>query len=117
MIDIKMILRMTGVVLTLAVMWGLYSLGHHNGYQERDLIAVKQAAELTRQRDIAREATNAADLKLAALQASAAQDRTQTIIKKQVIYRDKIKNDSIASCVGSSGLLDLYDASLGLSNS
>jgi len=103
-------------VVVIALMWGLYTAGHRNGYQERDLLAVTQAAELTRQRDIAREAANAADLKLAEAQASAAQQRAPIVFKKQVIYRDKIKNASVASCVSASGLLDLYDASLGLSN-
>ena len=34
-----------------------------------------------------------------------------------VIYRDKIKDVGVRDCVANSGLLDLYDATLGLSDS
>ena len=57
------------------------------------------------------------DQQLAESQAQAAQKRTETIIKKEVIYRDKIKTVAVRDCVADSGLLDLYDATLGLSDS
>lgn len=56
------------------------------------------------------------DLQLAEAQTIAAQKRTETVIKKEVIYRDKIKTVSVRECVADSGLLDLYDATLGLSD-
>ena len=56
------------------------------------------------------------DQQLADSQALAAQKRTETIIKREVIYRDKIKDVAVRDCVVNSGLLDLYDATLGLSN-
>ena len=56
------------------------------------------------------------DQQLAASQAESAQKRTKTIIKKEVIYRDKIKTVAVRDCVADSGLLDLYDATLGLSD-
>ena len=56
------------------------------------------------------------DQQLADSQAQAAQKRTETIIKKEVIYRDKIKTVAVRDCVANSGLLDLYDATLGLSD-
>ena len=56
------------------------------------------------------------DQQLADSQAQAAQKRTDTIIKKEVIYRDKIKTVAVRDCVADSGLLDLYDATLGLSS-
>ena len=55
------------------------------------------------------------DQQLAESQAQAAQKRTETIIKQEVIYRDKIKTVAVRDCVANSGLLDLYDATLGLS--
>lgn len=56
------------------------------------------------------------DQQLADSQALAAQKRTETIIKREVIYRDKIKTVAVRDCVANSGLLDLYDATLGLSS-
>ena len=56
------------------------------------------------------------DQQLAESQTQAAQKRTETIIKKEVIYRDKIKTVAVRDCVANSGLLDLYDATLGLSD-
>ena len=56
------------------------------------------------------------DQQLAASQAEAAQKRTEIVIKREVIYRDKIKDVAVRDCVADSGLLDLYDATIGLSN-
>lgn len=56
------------------------------------------------------------DQQLAASQAEAAQKRTEIVIKREVIYRDKIKTVAVRDCVANSGLLDLYDATLGLSD-
>ena len=47
----------------------------------------------------------------------AAQKRTEIVIKREVIYRDKLKDVAVHDCVANSGLLDLYDATLGLSDS
>ena len=57
------------------------------------------------------------DQQLAASQEEAAQKRTEIVIKREVVYRDKIKDVAMRDCVANSGLLDLYDATLGLSNS
>ena len=57
------------------------------------------------------------DQQLAEAQHAASEARTETIIKREVIYRDKIKTVAVRDCVANSGLLDLYDATLGLSDS
>ena len=57
------------------------------------------------------------DQQLADIQALAAQKRTEIVIKREVIYRDKIKDVVVRDCVANSGLLDVYDATLGLSSS
>lgn len=57
------------------------------------------------------------DQQLADSQARSAQKRTEIVIKKEVIYRDKIKDVAVRDCVANSGLLDVYDATLGLSDS
>ena len=56
------------------------------------------------------------DQQLADAQQAASEARTETIIKREVIYRDKIKTVAVRDCVANSGLLDLYDATLGLSD-
>ena len=57
------------------------------------------------------------DQQLAVSQEEAAQKRTEIVIKREVIYRDKIKDVAVRDCVANSGLLDVYDATLGLSDS
>ena len=57
------------------------------------------------------------DQQLAASQAEAAQKRTEIVIKREVIYRDRIKDMAVRDCVANSGLFDVYDATLGLSGS
>ena len=56
------------------------------------------------------------DQQLADSQALAAQKRTETVIKREVIYRDRIKNVAVRDCVANSGLLNYYDATIGLSD-
>ena len=55
------------------------------------------------------------DQQLAASQGEVAQKRTEIVIKREVIYREKIKDVAVRDCVANSGLLDVYDATLGLS--
>ena len=57
------------------------------------------------------------DQQLAVSQEEAAQNRTEIVIKREVIYRDRIKNVAVRDCVANSGLLDIYDATFGLSDS
>ena len=101
-----------------------YGYGHHVA-----AVAAKadaQTLELSRARDAnkawaerftlnAQLATR--DQQLAASQTEAAQKRTEIVIKREVVYRDRIKDVAVRDCVANSGLLDLYDATLGLSDS
>jgi len=57
------------------------------------------------------------DQQLAEAQQAASDSRTETIIKREVIYRDKIKTVAVRDCMADSGLLDLYDATIGMSDS
>ena len=101
-----------------------YGYGHHVAYVEAKADA--QELELARAGDankawVERFALQAQlatrDQQLADSQAEAAQKRNETIIKREVIYRDKIKDVAVRDCVANSGLLDVYDATLGLSDS
>ena len=57
------------------------------------------------------------DQQLSEAQQVASDARSETIIRREVIYRDKIKTVAVRDCVADSGLLELYDATLGLSSS
>ena len=101
-----------------------YGYGHHVASVEAKADA--QELELSRAGDAnhawaerfalqAQLATR--DQQLADSQALAAQKHTEIVIKREVIYRDKIKDVAVRDCVANSGLLDVYDATLGLSDS
>ena len=99
----------------------------YHGYHTRDLSAISeaQALELKRTQDanqawaerFALQGQLATlDQQLAQSQLAAKNARTETIIKREVIYRDRIKTPAVRDCVANSGLLDYYDATLGLSD-
>ena len=99
-----------------------YGYGHHVASVAAKVDA--QGLELSRADDANKEwaerftlqaqlATR--DQQLAASQGEVAQKRTEIVIKKEIVYRDKIKDVAVRDCVANSGLLDVYDATLGLS--
>lgn len=106
----------------------LFLAGVGYGYHARDVSAVSDAQALELKRS---ESANQAwaerfalqgqlatiDQQLAQAQKDAKNARTETIIKREVIYRDRIKTPTVRDCVANSGLLDIYDATLGLSDS
>ena len=111
------------LILCAIIAWTVAAWYH--GYHTRDLSAISeaQALELKRTQDAnqawaerftlqAQLATR--DQQLAASQAEEAQKRTEIVIKREVIYRDKIKNPATAKCVADSGLLELIDAANGI---
>ena len=106
----------------------LFLAGVGYGYHTRDVSAVSEARalELKRTQDAnqawaERFALNGQlatlDLQLAQAQQDTKNARSETIIKREVIYRDRIKTPAVRDCVANSGLLDVYDATLGLSDS
>ena len=100
-----------------------YGYGHHvasvAAKADAQELGLKQAAAAN-QAWVERFALQAQlatrDQQLAASQEEAAQKRTEIVIKREVIYRDKIKDVAVRDCVANSGLLYVYDATLGLSN-
>ena len=105
----------------------LLMAGYGYGYHTRDLSSISEAQALELKRS---ESANQAwaerfalqgqlatlDLQLAQAQQAAKKARTETVIKREVIYRDRIKTPAVRDCVANSGLLDVYDAALGLSD-
>ena len=84
---------------------------------KRQLADTKAANQAWAERFVLQGQLATMDAQLAAAQSKAAEVRTVEVIKKEVVYRDRIKNPDTARCVASSGLLQLYDATLGLSDS
>lgn len=115
----KVWLWLCAVILTGAAVW-------YHGYHTAD--AAWQLRDSERKLDDAATANQAwserftlqaqlatRDQQLAEAQQAASEARTDTIIKREVIYRDKIKTVAVRDCVANSGLLDLYDATIGMS--
>ena len=100
-----------------------YGYGHHvasvaakANAQELELSRAGEANQAWAERFALQAQLATRDQQLAASQEEAAQKRTEIVIKREVIYRDKIKDVAVRDCVVNSGLLDLYDATLGLSD-
>ena len=100
-----------------------YGYGHHVASvaakvdaQELELSRADDANKAWAERFTLQAQLATRDQQLAASQEEAAQKRTEIVIKKEVIYRDKIKDVVVRDCVANSGLLDVYDATLGLSD-
>ena len=99
-----------------------YGYGHHVASveakadaQELELSRAGDANKAWAERFTLQAQLATRDQQLAASQTEAAQKRTEIVIKREVIYREKIKDVVVRDCVANSGLLDLYDATLGLS--
>ena len=99
-----------------------YGYGHHvasvAAKVDAQELALKQAATSNKawaERFTLQAQLATRDQQLAASQGEVAQKRTEIVIKREVIYRDKIKDVVVRDCVANSGLLDIYDATLGLS--
>ena len=111
-------------ICALAAAFGVgYGYGHHvaavaakTDAQELELSRAGETNQAWAERFTLQAQLATRDQQLAASQALAAQKRTEIVIRREVIYRDKIKTVAMRDCVANSGLLDLYDAALGLSD-
>ena len=111
-------------ICALVAVFGVgYGYGHHVASvaakadaQELELKQAATANQAWAERFTLQAQLATRDQQLSASQEEAAQKRTEIVIKREVIYRDKIKDVAVRDCVANSGLLDLYDATFGLSN-
>ena len=101
-----------------------YGYGHHVASvaakvdaQELELSRAGDANHAWAERFTLQAQLATRDQQLAASQGEVAQKRTEIVIKKEIVYRDRIKDVAVRDCVANSGLLDVYDATLGLSDS
>ena len=109
---LRLILLAAGLSLLAAWSWWLYEHGRSVERGEQEKRSNQAWAErFTLQAQLATR-----DQQLAEAQAAASQVRTVEVIKREVVYRDRIKEVAVRDCVRDSGLLQLYDAALGLSD-
>lgn len=105
------------VIAIVIIIAGSFLVGRSTGVSSERL---KQADALNKaheQRDKLQDELDKSDQMLIAEQSKKQQVITETVIKKEVIYRDRIKNVVVHNCVRDSGLLELYDTALGMSDS
>ena len=109
---LRLILLAAGLSLLAAWSWWLYEHGRSVERGEQEKRSNQAWAErFTLQAQLATR-----DQQLAEAQAAASQVRTVEVIKREVVYRDRIKEVAVRDCVSDSGLLELIDAAYGLSD-
>ena len=90
---------------------------YHAGAASVRADAAEQAVDAWGERAALAGRLSAADQQLATAQSLIMQGIAVEVTKREVIYRERIKDPIVHRCVADSGLLDVYDATLGLSSS
>ena len=108
------IIAIIAIVMTIT---GAFLVGRSTGVSYERLKQTESLNKAHEQRDKLQIKLDQSDQSLVAEQYKKQQVRVETVIKKEVVYRDRIKNITVHDCVRDSGVLELYDASLGMSDS
>lgn len=95
------------IVISLVFLWG-YSQGK-NAVKLDDF---KEYKTLVKKRDSLQTELNDKDVALLEVQRERNELRDKEVVKYVTVYRDRIKDPGIAECVRSSGILQLYDATV-----
>lgn len=98
-------------VLALLAAYGAWC--YHTGAAGVRADAAEQAVEAWGERAALAGRLSVADQQLATAQALIMQGVAVEVTKREVIYRDRIKDPATAKCVVGSGLLELIDSSHG----
>ena len=98
---------------TLALLAAYGAWCYHSGAASVRAEADEQAVEVWGERSALAGRLSVADQQLAAAQALIMQGVAVEVTKREVIYRERIKNPATAKCVADSGLLQLIDAANG----
>lgn len=99
---------LTVVIGTITVTGAIFTFGYSQG---------KQSVRVT---DFASYVTlsqnmSDADTQIATLRADLATERDKEVVKYVTVYRDRIKDPTIANAVRDSGILQIYDATVSTS--
>lgn len=104
------------LVAVLALMAGSYYMGYSNASTSERLDVATRDNGAWADRAVLQAKLSTADQQLSKAQALIMQGVAVEVTKREVIYRERIKDPATARCVSDSGLLDVYDATLGLSD-
>lgn len=99
---------------TLALLAAYGAWCYHAGGAGVRAAASEQAVEAWGERAALAGRLSAADQRLATAQALIMQGVAIEVTKREVIYRDRIKDPAVRGCIGQSGLLQLIDAANGI---
>lgn len=100
------------VALALLAAYGAWC--YHTGAASVRAEAAEQAVEAWGERAALSGRLSVADQRLATAQALIMQGVAVEVTKREVMYRDRIKDPATAKCVADSGLLELIDAANGI---
>lgn len=108
----------------LALIVGLYAftslMWYHHGYETATTASeahhAVQANAAWAQRFTLESQLATRDAQLAEAQQAASEDRQKTVTVREVIYRDRIKVRTVRDCVNDSGVWQLYNATLGVTD-
>lgn len=98
-------------VLALLAAYGAWC--YHSGAASVRADEAEQAVEAWRERAALAGRLSAADQRLATAQALIMQGVAVEVTKREVIYRERIKDPVVHRCVSDSGLLELIDTANG----
>ena len=99
---------------TLALLAAYGAWCYHTGAASVRAEAAEQAVEVWGERAALAGRLSAADQRLATAQALIMQGVAIEVTKREVIYRDRIKDPAVRGCIGQSGLFELIDAANGI---
>lgn len=101
-------------IIPVVMLFGGYFWGVQDARTEAALATAQQANTAWVQRFTLESQLATRDAQLAEAQQAASTVRTETITKREVIYRDRIKVRTVRDCVADSGLFELYNSTLGV---
>ena len=105
---IRLYASVAGILLIAGTHWYAYQHG-----RKTELMILAQSTSIAyTQRDALNRKLSERDRQLAEANERVKDARTETITKKEIVYRDRIKTVTVRDCVSNSGLFELYNATL-----
>lgn len=102
---------LTGIVGTLVILTGIYTLGYSQGKTSVKVSDFKAYVKATEKRDALQTKLNDADIALLESQRERDAARDKKVVKYVKVYRDRVKDPATAECLRDSGLFDVYNMS------
>lgn len=106
--------QLIGVAVALAIMAGIYMFGYAEGRSDANAKATAAELTLRDQRDELQKKLDASDVALLEAKKERDSARAKEVVKYVTVYREKIKDPAAAECINNSGILPVYNSSLGL---